>query len=484
MVELTYGSIDYVPILVYTYEVPCRNSALVSCYHNASVSLSAFFSLLLNSVVRYGDVISGRSSSPSALVFPKRRYPPNYSQRLVDLFNGVTIAIVQTSTRSSSDNRALEFHERHCTSPTGWTSSYRLTIFELKLHLKCAMAVKLLAILCLVVDLSFVFPSDLVSGHHRLVRRRMGMEHPTLPTVVDLPGEYQTLLGQLPGSLLAAAEPCAAQDLADKLVTQSKADSKLSATTKAQILELAKAICAAEHNTHPDYQNNMLARNSLYCLKTPQNSEIDHIFPKQDPANDKIHFVDPKTRATILLDQIPETRTRDDQRGGNVTNTIPTPEKVDPKSLLVTTTDTNATQNPMNTSASTESQTPLNTSASTESQTPPNTSAETGNTTPGFAGISINPTTLGKCSNPQIMFGGGLEGRKMDDKTFVPEDQKNFHHGTAQNLEIITRAMCDQMLNCGFKNEDKTILDCRALGAAIGPSKGKGIGADQWNSAV
>lgn len=44
---------------------------------------------------------------------------------------------------------------------------------------------------------------------------------------------------------------------------------------------------------------------------------------------------------------------------------------------------------------------------------------------------------FGSCSTPEIKFGVGLDNRK--ETAFEPADKNSFDHGSAQNIDIITR---------------------------------------------
>jgi hypothetical protein len=48
---------------------------------------------------------------------------------------------------------------------------------------------------------------------------------------------------------------------------------------------------------------------------------------------------------------------------------------------------------------------------------------------------------LGSCTDPTIKFGAGIENRK--ETSFIPNNTKEFAHGSAQNSAIITQFICD-----------------------------------------
>ncbi|KAA1073280.1 hypothetical protein PGT21_007272 [Puccinia graminis f. sp. tritici] len=102
----------------------------------------------------------------------------------------------------------------------------------------------------------------------------------------------------------------------------------------------------------------------------------------------------------------------------------------------------------------------------------------------GFQGIFIDPGSLGECNNPTIVAGNGMNGRKEKDFTFITLDQVHYQHSEAFNLQIITKAACDKMLNCGVKQNDPTNKKCNDLSTKLGKSLGQKGGAVNWNKAV
>jgi hypothetical protein len=51
---------------------------------------------------------------------------------------------------------------------------------------------------------------------------------------------------------------------------------------------------------------------------------------------------------------------------------------------------------------------------------------------------------LGSCTDPTIKFGAGIENRV--ETSFIPNNTKEFAHGSAQNSAIITQFICDVSL--------------------------------------
>ncbi|GLB40387.1 hypothetical protein LshimejAT787_0802580 [Lyophyllum shimeji] len=102
----------------------------------------------------------------------------------------------------------------------------------------------------------------------------------------------------------------------------------------------------------------------------------------------------------------------------------------------------------------------------------PATSAATGS-----GGIG----NFGKCSVPQIEFGAGFDGRK--ETSFQPADKTSFNHGSAQNIDIISRFICDTLTNsCGADATAKAT--CTSASAAADAVAAKtGAQADAFNAA-
>ncbi|KAI7963351.1 hypothetical protein MJO29_003778 [Puccinia striiformis f. sp. tritici] len=170
---------------------------------------------------------------------------------------------------------------------------------------------QIFGLLFLLSDWNFAQGSHIPLRVNRLIPRRFGKEHSVDVQIADCPGEVcGSLFGEVPGVLLAGADPCAAQDLADKIITKAKTDKNLKKNVADQLIEFGKALAGAEHNVPPDFTTNPpTPRKALHCLKEPKNSELNGIVIKQDPeATDK--FFDPKTKKTVLLGADERTRPR------------------------------------------------------------------------------------------------------------------------------------------------------------------------------
>ncbi|KAJ3967410.1 hypothetical protein EV361DRAFT_807315, partial [Lentinula raphanica] len=87
---------------------------------------------------------------------------------------------------------------------------------------------------------------------------------------------------------------------------------------------------------------------------------------------------------------------------------------------------------------------------------------------------------FGSCTVPQIQFGVGFDNRK--ETSFEPVDQTSYPHGSAQNIDIITQFMCDQLVNaCGADATAKAT--CASAQSAADTATAKtGAQADKFNA--
>ncbi|KAI0690166.1 hypothetical protein BC835DRAFT_198827 [Cytidiella melzeri] len=87
---------------------------------------------------------------------------------------------------------------------------------------------------------------------------------------------------------------------------------------------------------------------------------------------------------------------------------------------------------------------------------------------------------FGKCSVPKINFGVGFDNRK--ETSFEPADQVSYVHGSADNGDIITQFMCDNLVNvCGADATAKAT--CAQAKVAFDSKTAKtGAQADAFNA--
>ncbi|KAK2614784.1 hypothetical protein N8I77_001586 [Diaporthe amygdali] len=127
---------------------------------------------------------------------------------------------------------------------------------------------------------------------------RFGQEQVPVSAVSSLsnfgnPGEAATLAGGIPGSLLAAANPCDKLTLADKIVTQLGTDPS--------VIDAAKGLVAAEQNFNPF----VVSIPSICSDATlPATAELRGVVPLIDPAvaGSDVENANSKTSLTTPFD--------------------------------------------------------------------------------------------------------------------------------------------------------------------------------------
>lgn len=85
-----------------------------------------------------------------------------------------------------------------------------------------------------------------------------------------------------------------------------------------------------------------------------------------------------------------------------------------------------------------------------------------------------------KCSPPTIVFATGIDGRT--EASFVPENRTDYTQGSALNGNIVTRAVCDTLVNKCDANV-VAINDCAAAQLVTAGLSGQAF-ADAFNAAV
>ncbi|EUC57592.1 hypothetical protein RSOL_225930 [Rhizoctonia solani AG-3 Rhs1AP] len=364
-----------------------------------------------------------------------------------------------------------------------------------------------------------------------LYGRRFGQEQN--PAIAELSSACNgatcgVLAGKAVGTLLAASPECAQQDLADDIIDAAR---EQDATTQAKMIDIAKRFRQAEKNTPPDFTTNPPTnRNSVFCQTPPRNAELTGLNQSQDPANNPDDFFDPACKCTVKKGSQANTsplaggatsggttgRNNEANKGGNdngkdtstsagtatetgaagETATATTTAAVS-ETATATTTDAAATtsapanSDPTDTcpavatvtvtvdpSAPTATATGVDTSATSVSTDP----SATG-TTPASPAATAAPANgnidLGSCSDPTIKFGAGIEGRT--ETSFIPNNLKEFNHGSAQNSAIITQFVCDTFVNSCKANQAAIDACKQAKNAAAAAGAKKGAAADAFN---
>ncbi|KAK3324004.1 hypothetical protein B0T19DRAFT_219360 [Cercophora scortea] len=87
---------------------------------------------------------------------------------------------------------------------------------------------------------------------------------------------------------------------------------------------------------------------------------------------------------------------------------------------------------------------------------------------------------FGSCGSPAIKFAVGLDGRK--EASFQSANQKDFNHGSALNIKVISDFTCNK-LESTCKASADTVAACQSASAAAQAAKGQ-ASADAFNSAL
>lgn len=99
--------------------------------------------------------------------------------------------------------------------------------------------------------------------------------------------------------------------------------------------------------------------------------------------------------------------------------------------------------------------------------------------------LTSSTLTFGKCTDPSVIFGAGLDGRKATEFSFLPHDQTQFAHGSALNPDIIFQFTCDNLVNnCGLKQTDSQVTLCRSAQKTADALGKTGAAADSFNGAL
>lgn len=393
---------------------------------------------------------------------------------------------------------------------------------------------------------SFVLLAVLSSGAQARLRiverdgralygRRFGQENPQV--ISDLSGACDgavcgNLAGQAVSTLLAASPECAQQDLADKIIDAARLQD---ATTGAKMIALAKVFRQAEKNTPPDFTTNPpTPRNSVFCQTAPRNAELVGLNQAQDPANGPDDFFDPACKCTVKKGSQANTSPLAGGATSAGNSTTPNAEAV--VSETATSTSVAATETATSVAATeTATATDVATTTATDATATTTAAPDASATCPAVATVTVtvdpaaatttaaaatstdaaasatetasaasstdsaaaSATTtaaaaaatgalpagvdLGSCTDPTIKFGAGIEGRV--ETSFIPNNTKDFAHGSAQNSAIITQFICDTFVNSCKANQAAVDLCATAKTASAAAGLKKGAAADAFNKA-
>lgn len=204
----------------------------------------------------------------------------------------------------------------------------------------------------------------------------------------------------------------------------------------------------------------------------------------QDPANDPDLFFDPATKATVRKGEQANTFPFGEAAGGNAGNNDPaaTTSAAPATGTALPAEDPAAT--------GTECVTAVTVTVTATATAAADSSLPTvvvgGEATPTSVAAEPAPTSVGdadfgSCSVPEIEFGQGFDNRR--ETSFQPVDKASFDHGSAQNIDIITRAVCDTLVNkCGANQAARDLCATAQAAASAAEPKKTGIQADAFNA--
>lgn len=292
------------------------------------------------------------------------------------------------------------------------------------------------------------------------------------------------LAGQAITPLLAAQPECSQQDMADAIIDAAQ---QFDDATKANMIELAKEYRQAEKNTPPDFSTNPPTnRNSVFCQKAPKHAELNGLVQAQDPANDPNIFFDPATGKSVTKGSQPNTfpfgtpgSASSNSSSAALSEALSTAPAASSAAL------SSAANFAVATSASADPcvVTVTVTAVESASATATDVGSATLSSTAAIASSTASSTNIGdfgSCSVPQIEFGAGFDNRK--ETSFQPVDKASYNHGSAQNIDIITQFMCDQLVN-SCKADDTAKATCAKAKAAADTQPPKtGAQADAFNA--
>ncbi|KAK6829885.1 hypothetical protein PG987_010469 [Apiospora arundinis] len=328
------------------------------------------------------------------------------------------------------------------------------------------------------------------------------------------PGQAGTLAGQTPSVLLAAADPCAKLELADKIVTSLGNDPA--------VIKGAAALVQAEQNFNPF---NVKVPNICDDASLPATAELRGIVPLVDPAVDgaaaenqnaatsltKPFDASGKSVAAIMkangFSNFATKGAAAPAAGGNAGNAGNNNNNNNNQNNGNNNNNNNGNAATSSAPAcnggaaatSTSSAAPAATSAAGNKNNNNNnqnnnsgnnaggaasgtgavTNAVTGNF-PGFQASSLG-LDFGTCT-PTVKFEESLNGRKAGESTFQAQDPKvNKGQNEALNPNIIFNRICDQLNNvCGAAKD--AVAACKAAQAKLGTGPKDATTADAWNS--
>ncbi|XXH05409.1 hypothetical protein Hte_011835 [Hypoxylon texense] len=343
--------------------------------------------------------------------------------------------------------------------------------------------------------------ATLISALLAIAEARFSQEQIPVSAVTALsnfgnPGEAATLGGAVPGVLLAAADPCAKLELADKIVSTLGND--------AQVIAAAQNLVAAEQNFNPFAVS---VPNICGDATLPATEELRGIVPLVDPAvtgsdtenaNSASSLQTPFDAAGLSVADVMIAQgfsnftVNGAAAGGNAgTGNNDAGTATTTTAAAATTSATKCGKAKTTTAATTTTTAAAATSSAAAStgNASDNASAGAGAVTdavtgnfPGFQASSLG-LDFGTCT-PTVKFEESLNGRKAGEFTFQAQDPAvNKGQQEALNPNIIFNRICDQLVNvCGAAAD--AVAACRSAQADLGSGAKDASTADAWNEAL
>ncbi|KAI0121204.1 hypothetical protein BJ170DRAFT_150599 [Xylariales sp. AK1849] len=310
-------------------------------------------------------------------------------------------------------------------------------------------------------------------------------------------GEAATLAGGVPGSLLAAADPCAKLTLADNIVSTLGTDPA--------VISAAAALVGAEQNFNPFVVS---VPNICGNATLPATASLRGIVPLVDPAvggsdlensNAATSLQTPFDATGLSVAQVMIAQgfsnfsvngqaqsSGASSGGGSANGTAPAAATAAPAASTAL-----ACGSPQATASAAASTATSAAAAATSAATSMTSSVAAGagavadpvaGTFTGFVASSLG-LDFGTCT-PTVKFEESLDGRKPGEFTFQAQDPVvNKGQEEALNPNIIFNRICDQLVNvCGAAADAHTA--CQSAQASLGGGAKNATTADAWNTAL
>ncbi|KAI0170089.1 hypothetical protein BJ166DRAFT_562338 [Pestalotiopsis sp. NC0098] len=350
-----------------------------------------------------------------------------------------------------------------------------------------------------------------ISALVAVAQARFGQEQIPVSAVSSLsnfgnPGEAATLAGGIPGSLLAAADPCAKLTLADKIVSTLGTDSA--------VISAAQQLVAAEQNFNPFVVS---IPNICGDATLPATTELRGIVPLVDPAvtgsdtenaNSASSLTSPFDATGLSVAEVMiaqgfsnfSSNGQDESSGstGNTDSSASSSGSSATASAAASATVTKCSKNTATASAAaTSSAAAAASSAASATQAADAAATSAASSAAAGAGAVTNAVTgnfdgfqasslgldFGTCT-PTVKFEESLNGRKAGEFTFQAQDPVvNKGQQEALNPNIIFNRICDQLVNvCGASDDAHTA--CKTAQADLGGGAKDETTANAWNEAL